>query len=382
MRDQFLLDPDVVFLNHGSFGACPRLVFERYQAWQLELERQPVEFMGRRYNELLAEARTALGRFVGSAPDNLIFVPNATAGLNTVARSLNLRAGDEILMSDHEYGALNLMWDYIARETGAELVVQKLPLPVQDEADLVEAIWRGVSPRTRVLFLSHITSPTALILPVEELIRRARTRGIFTMIDGAHVPGQLPLTLDELGVDFYSGNCHKWLCAPKGSAFVYISPERHALIEPLIISWGWDKETLPERTRWQGTRDISAYLSVPAAIQFQQDNDWSTVQKRCHDLAIDVMLRACAIVGEAPLAMPRFFGQMVAIPLPHATDATQLKHYLYEEHRIETPITHHEGRLYLRVSIQGYNTASDAQILCDALTAFYQPTMANEGDGQ
>jgi isopenicillin-N epimerase len=210
LRELFLLRPDVVFLNHGSFGACPRAVFQAYQTWQLELERQPVEFIQRRSRDLLREAREALGVFVGADADDLVYVTNATMGLNIVARSVPLEPGDEVLTTDHEYGALNRTWEFVCDKRGARYVRRPVALPISDEEQVVDAIWSGVTARTRVLFISHITSPTALIFPVKELVRRAREAGILTIVDGAHASGQVPLELEAMGVDFYSGNCHKW----------------------------------------------------------------------------------------------------------------------------------------------------------------------------
>ena len=205
MRDEFLLDPDVVFLNHGSFGACPRPVFERYQAWQRELEREPVDFIARRLPELLAEARAALAAYVGAAPGDLTFVQNATTGVNIAARSLDLRPGDEILATGLEYGACDLAWKWLCERTGARYVRAGVPLPASDVLDRLFALQ---SERTRVVFVSHVTSETALRLPVEEIVARARAEGFVTIVDGAHAPGHEPLDLEALGADFYAGNCH------------------------------------------------------------------------------------------------------------------------------------------------------------------------------
>jgi selenocysteine lyase/cysteine desulfurase len=210
LRDEFLLDPDVVFLNHGSFGACPRDVFARYQEWQAELERRPVEFLARRLPVLLAEARVAVGSYIGADPDDLVFVPNATTGVNLAAWGLALQPGDEVLSTSLEYGGLDLAWDHVCAHAPARYVRMPVTLPVESEAQIVEEVWSGVTDRTRALFLSHVTSETALRLPIEELCGRARERGIRTVIDGAHVPGQLPLDLAALDVDYYAGNCHKW----------------------------------------------------------------------------------------------------------------------------------------------------------------------------
>lgn len=241
LREQFLLRPDVVFLNHGSFGACPKPVFEAYQYWLREMEAQPVEFF-RRSTEHLAEARRVLGASVGAHADDLVFVPNATTGLNIVAKSLRLDPGDEILTTDHEYGALDRTWRFYCERWGARYLRARIPVPVESQQQIVDVVWSQVTPRTRVLFLSHITAPTALIMPVEELVRRARAADILTVIDGAHAPGQIPLNMAAIGADFYSGNCHKWMCAPKGSAFLYARREVQPLLEPLVVSWGWQPE--------------------------------------------------------------------------------------------------------------------------------------------
>lgn len=371
LRDLFLLDPSVIFLNHGSFGACPEPIFRVYQDWQRELERQPVEFLGRRADVLLDAARAPLAEFLGADLDEIIFVPNATIGLNQVARSLPLQPGDEILTSDHEYGALDYTWDFIASKAGAKVVRQTVPLPLQRAEDFVEAIWAGVTPRTRVLFLSHITSPTALIFPLEELCNRARAAGILSIIDGAHVPGQLDVNLHALGADFYSGNLHKWLCAPKGSAFLYARREHHGWLEPLVISWGWHYgSSFVTQNQWQGTRDLAPFLSVPAAIEFQRAHEWPDVRRACHALARQTYQRITALTGLEPLSADsdEWFAQMVALPLP-ACDADALKARLYDEYRIEVPVTRQGERLCLRVSLQAYNSQDDVDALLAALRA-------------
>ena len=290
LKHHFLLDPDVVFLNHGSFGACPRPVFETYQRWQCELEQQPVAFLGRRAETLLAEARAGLADYVGAAAGDVVYFPNPTTAINAVARSLRLAPGDEILSSDHEYGAMDRTWRFVCRQTGASYVRRPIPLPVTTHQEFVETFWAGVTAATRVIFLGHITSPTALTFPVAEICRRARAAGLLTIIDGAHAPGQVPLNLRELGADIYTGACHKWLCGPKGAAFLYARPEVQGWLEPLVVSWGWESER-PSGARfvdwheWQGTRDIAAFLAAPAAIAFQAEHDWDTVRRRCRVLA-------------------------------------------------------------------------------------------------
>jgi isopenicillin-N epimerase len=282
MRELFLLDPDVVFLNHGSFGACPRPVFEAYQDWQRELEREPVDFIFRRLPGLLAEARAALAAYVAASPDDVTFVPNAGTGVNIAARAIDLRPGDEVLATGLEYGACDFAWESICRAAGARYVRAEMPFPVGDVVDLLFA---QKTERTRVVYASHITSETGIRLPVEEIVARGRTEGLITVVDGAHAPAHVPLDLEALGADFYAGNCHKWLCAPKGSGFLHVRPEHQARVDGAIVSWGHrEPATFLSRTEEQGTRDESAYLSVPAAIAFQHEYDWDAVRARCVEL--------------------------------------------------------------------------------------------------
>jgi isopenicillin-N epimerase len=384
LRSQFLLDPDVVFLNHGSFGACPRPVFEAYQQWQCELERQPVAFMARRAPGLLAEARARLAAYLGvESADHLVYFTNPTTALNMVARSLamgdhagapRLRAGDEILTTDHEYPALDNTWNFIAHQTGARYVRRPIPLPVTSAADFVETFWAGVTERTKVIFISHITSPTALIFPAQEICRRARAAGLISIVDGAHAPGQIALNLAEVGADVYVGACHKWLCAPKGSAFLYARPEAQAWLEPLVVSRGWGHQppaamsALVAYHEVQGTRDLAAFLAVPAAIEFQAQNDWPAVRRRCHELASSTRRRINALTGLDPLCPDSagWFGQMASVRLP-VVDPDQLGRRLYEEYRIEVPLMQWNGQPLLRVSFQAYNDQADADALVDAL---------------
>lgn len=380
LRDQFLLDPDIIFLNHGSFGACPRPVFDVYQQWQLELERRPVDFLGRQSDRLLDHARQRLARYLNVTDDEMIFVPNATSGLNLIARSLRLAPDDEVLATDHEYGALDRTWQYVCERSGARYVKRPIALPVAEPDDVVEAIWSGVTPRTTVLFLSHITSSTALTLPIEKLCQRAREAGILSVIDGAHAPGQIHLDLTAVGADVYAGNCHKWLCAPKGSAFLHVRPEHHATIEPLIVSWGWvegsDHFTVDRpfvsRNQWQGTRDIAAFLAVPAAIAYQEDNEWDAVRARCHALARQARDRVNALTGFAPTtadpveASWPWFVQMATCRLP-SCDRRALHRRLYDDYRIEIPITEWNGTQLIRFSFQGYNSERDLDTVIDAL---------------
>lgn len=362
LAEQFLLRPDVVFLNHGSFGACPRPVFDTYQSWQRELELEPVDFIGRRLGDLLAEARGVLGPYINAAPDDFMFVHNATTGVNIVARSLNLQPGDEVLGTDMEYGAINKTWRFLCERRGVSYINQPISLPVDDPERMVEQLWAGVTPRTRVISISHITSGTALRFPIEMICRRARAEGILTVIDGAHAPGQIDLDIQAIGADFYSGNCHKWLCSPKGAGFLYARPEQQHLIHPLVVSHGWGNETV-NRSHFIdylsqiGTDDPAAYLSVPAAVRFQEENDWPAVRAACHKLGVEALQRIEELTG-LPSVVPcdeRWWSQMVIAPVP-ACDLGALHRGLWEQFRVEIPCTRHGERQFVRISIQAYTT--------------------------
>lgn len=369
LANQFLLRRDIVFLNHGSFGACPKPVFEVYQNWQRELELNPVIFMGR-LSELLKQARARLGQYVGAAGDNLVFVPNATYGLNIVTRSLKLSAGDEVLSTDHEYGAIDRAWRFNCERQGAHLINHRISTPIKGPEDVVERLWARVTPRTKVIALSHITSPTALIMPVEAICGRAREAGIITVIDGAHAPGQIDLNLEEMGVDFYSGNAHKWLSSPKGAGFLYACAERQHLLEPLVVSHGWQSRTpgpspFLDYFSWVGTDDPAAYLSVPAAIDFQEQHNWPAVRAACHQLALEAQGRILTLSGLSALSPDSMWAQMVAVPLPGlAADYKEL----WEKFQIVAPVFEWNGQTLIRISIQAYNTPEHIERLLEALS--------------
>ncbi|HET9909980.1 MAG TPA: aminotransferase class V-fold PLP-dependent enzyme [Anaerolineales bacterium] len=378
LKNQFLLDPTVVFLNHGSFGATPKPVFREYQRWQRDLEKQPVEFLSstRRFASLMANARAVLGTYLGTNAENLVYTQNVTISLNIVARSLDLGSEDEVLSTDHEYGAIDRIWRFLSKERGFRYINQRISTPIESKESFVEEFWQGVSPRTRVIAISHITSSTAIIFPIHEIIRRAREAGIITVIDGAHVPGQLPLHLDSLGADFYGGNLHKWLCAPKGAGFLYARPNVQHLLKPLVVSWGYESEapsgsTFIDEQEWWGTRDVAAFLAVPAAIEFHEKHNWETVRHQCHELARDAQNRIGQLTGLPPLHPPAddWFGQMFTAPLPPETDIGTLKARLYDEFRVEVPLVEWNGNKLIRVSVQGYNTRRDIDQLCRALTS-------------
>jgi len=379
MKHLFLLDPDIIFLNHGSFGACPMPVFETYQNWQRQIEREPVEFLGRLSTQLLAESRQRLATYLGVKSDEVVYFTNPTTAINMVARNLFklknplLHPGDEILATNHEYGAMDRTWHYLCKQSGVRYIQQAIPLPLINTNDLIEFFWSGVNHRTRVIFISHITSPTALRFPVREICRRARQAGILTIIDGAHAPGHIPLDLKEMNVDFYGAACHKWLCAPKGSGFLYAHKNVQYLLDPLVVSWGYESEKpsgsqFIDYHEWQGTRDLAAFLSVPAAIDFQAENDWETVRKNCHRLAIETRNRIDQLTGLQPISLDHWVNQMVSVRLPDHLKLDMFKEDLYNLFHIEVPTILWNSKSFIRVSFQAYNTQDDADSLVEAIS--------------
>jgi isopenicillin-N epimerase len=377
LRELFLLRPGIAYLNHGSFGACPRAVFEAYQQRQLELERDPVEFLGRRFAGLMAEARGALGALLDAPAADLVYVPNTTTALNAVARSLDLKPGDEVLGTNHEYGAMERMWRRVCQAAGARFVRRLVPVPVEEPGELVETLWSGVTEHTRVLFFSHISSPTAITFPAQELVRRARESGIISVVDGAHAPGQIPLSLRRVDPDFYAGNCHKWLMAPKGAAFLYARPDCQAMLQPPVWSWGAERAgpgtpAFLAEFEYQGTRDIAAYLAVPEAIAFLTAWRWDEVRERCHGLLSETRRRLSALTGLTPPAPEGrgWYRQMSTLPLP-ACETRTVQQRLFREFAVEVPVFEWEGRQYIRLSIQGYNDERDVDTLIGALGALF-----------
>ncbi len=375
IKPLFMLDPEIVFLNHGSFGATPRPVFAAYQRWQETLEWQPVQFLAADIEGHLARARETLGNYVRADAGDLVYVPNVTFALNIVARSLDLGRGDQVLSTNHEYGACNNVWQFLSRKRGFDYHSVRISLPLPGDGRLIDLLWEAVTPQTRVIFLSHISSSTASQFPVQEICSRAREVGILTVIDGAHAPGQIPLDLPAIGADFYLGNCHKWLCSPKGAGFLYARREVQHLIEPLVVGWGWgeDREITfgsdyLDYLQWLGTNDLSAYLAVPAAIQFQEDYHWTAVRRRCHALLKQAESRICELTGlDSLYRTPENYHQMAIAPLPKIGDLHALKQRLYEDFRVEVPLIEWAGGHFIRISVQGYNSAEDIDVLLEGL---------------
>jgi isopenicillin-N epimerase len=376
VKDHYLLDPGIIFLNHGSFGATPRAVMAAYWDWQVRLESQPVHFITHELLTELKNARQSLGDYLNADADDLVYIPNATFGVNIIARSLQLEAGDEILTTDHEYGACENVWNFIGQKYGTALVKQSIPLPLPSPATIADHFWQGVTPRTRLIFISHITSPTAVRLPVETICKRARAAGILTIIDGAHAPGQISLDLTEIDPDFYVGNCHKWMQSPKGAGFLYTRRALQTRLEPLVISWGWgENSSFTSGTQyldffeWSGTHDSSAYLSVPAAIQFQERHHWSAVQQGCQHILAEGLKRIETLTGLESVyslqAAP--FVQMAVVRLPQVRDLFAFQNQLLQHYSIEVPCMEWNGGHFIRISVQGYNTEADLDALVNAI---------------
>ena len=378
----FQLDPEVAYLNHGSYGACPRVVFEAYQGWQRQLERQPVAFLepSRGHTARLRAVRQAVAAAVGAQADDLVGVSNATEGLNIVAQSLELAPGDEVLTTDHEYAALEKTWAQVCSRAGARVVVAEVPLPLVEAQAFAAALIGAMTARTRVLFLSHVTSATALVLPLAAVVAAARARGIVTVIDGAHGPGLVPLALDALGADFYAGNCHKWWLAPKAAGFLQVRRQRQAGVVPLVISHGWTQgqgepgpfgnSAFVDRLEMQGTRDPSAWLAVPEALRFRREQGWEQVADRCRELTQEVAGRVAGLSGMAALSSAEFCApQMVAMPVPEC-DVAVLQGFLWAR-GIEIPCYRWKGRCIVRLSVQGYNDRGDLARLVAGLAGFF-----------
>lgn len=384
-RDLWALEQDVTFLNHGSFGACPRVVLDAQAEYRAQMEAEPVRFFVRELEPLVAEVRARMASFLGARGEDIGFVTNATAGANAVVRSLRFAAGDQLLVTNHGYNAVRNIAAHVAARDGAELVVVDLPFPLSDPAEVTEAITRAVGPRTKLAIIDHITSPTGLVLPILDIVRALRSQGVDTLVDGAHGPGMLPLDLEELGAAYYTGNFHKWCCAPKTAAFLWVRRDRQANLHPAVMSHGYNsgrpRARFLEEFDWQGTHDPSPYLCVPAALDFLDglvDGGHEALMTRNRALAIEgrrVLLGALELEAPAPESM---VGSLAALPLPPSSTSAPpssalyvdpLQLALYDEHRVEVPIPPWPAppaRL-VRVSAQAYNELADYERLATAL---------------
>lgn len=377
-------------MNHGSFGACPRAVLDRQAELRAQLESEPVRFFVRELPDLLEGARAILADFIDAQPDDVAFVGNATAGVNAVLRSLRFDAGDELLVSDQEYNACRNVLEVKAGECGAKVVVAAIPYPLRSAEQVIDGFLARTTPRTRLVLIDHVTSQTGLVLPIERLASEFRSRGIAVLVDGAHAPGMIPISLRRLGVDYYTGNCHKWICAPKGAAFLWVAPEHQAIVRPPVISHGWNS-TRTDRSRfrllfdWQGTWDPTAYLCVGEAIRYLGGllpGGWTELRERNRALALAARELLSRTLGVEPAAPPEMIGSLATVPLPDdprprgpiATSLDEidpLQESLYQRHRIEVPIVNWPAppRRLVRVSAQLHNRMADYEHLARALTA-------------
>ncbi|MDC0709757.1 aminotransferase class V-fold PLP-dependent enzyme [Stigmatella sp. ncwal1] len=386
-RAHWSLDPDVHYLNHGAYGACPTAVLQVQSELRARLEAEPVRFFVREYERLLDEARATLAAFLEADAEDLAFVSNATSGVNAVLRSLRFSPGDELLTTDHEYNASRNALDWVSHRSGAQVVTAKLPWPSPTPAAVVDAVLSHVTPRTRLFLVDHITSQTALVLPLRELVHALRERGVETLVDGAHGPGQVPLSLKALGAGYYTGNCHKWLCAPKGAAFLHVRKDLQADLKPLSVSHGHNS---PRRDRsryrldfdWTGTDDPTPLLCVPHALRFMGSllpGGWPAVMADNRAKVLAARRLLCERLGAQPLCPEEMVGSLAAVALPDGFPSAPpsplyldpLQDRLLFEHHIEVPIIPwpRAPQRHLRLSAQLYNTHTEYQLLAEALEA-------------
>ncbi len=377
-RARMLLDPTVANLNTGSFGPLPRPVFERVTELRRRLAEEPMDFLLRQAPPLLWEARERLARYLGGDPLRLVFTANVSASINLVAASLRLAAPGEILLTDHEYGAMHWCWERAAARQGLTLRTFALPVLAEDPQEIVEAFRAAMTERTRLLFFSHVLSPTGLVLPARAICAEARHRGVVTVVDGAHAPALVPVDLAALGCDFYGGNCHKWLLAPTGVGFLYLGDGAEDRVQPLQVSWGWhhdrsrpdepDENGSTPRLRaleFEGTRDPCPWLAVPAAIDFQDEIGVERIRGRIAELVAYVRRRLTGLPLATP-ANPALHGAMTAFRLPAGTDAAALRRGLWEQ-RIEAPVVERPDGNLIRVSTHFYNIEAEIDQLAEAL---------------
>ncbi|MFP4599539.1 MAG: aminotransferase class V-fold PLP-dependent enzyme [Persicimonas sp.] len=397
LSSHWTLDPAIRFLNHGSFGATPSRVLHEQQEIRARMEREPVDFFVRKLPAALDRARCELAEFVGAEPANLAFVPNTTTGVNAVLRSLELEPGDEILVTDHGYPACNNAVDFVADRAGAKVVVAEVPFPIASADEVVDAVLDEVTDNTRLALIDHVTSATALIFPVEQIIEALSERGVDTLIDGAHAPGMLPLELESLGATYYTGNCHKWLCSPKGAGFLWVDERRRDGVRPAVISHGAGAprgERFHPEFDWTGTHDFSPYLCVPTAISFLKSlmpGGWPAIYARNNALAIEARDLLCETLEVDAPAPDDMLGPMATVPLPDAdydppegsppVDPVEQK--LFEEADFELRIVAWSAypTRFIRVCCQLYNTLEEYEELCELLPkALAGEKLLEEGD--
>ena len=373
-KSLFSLDPKVTYLNHGSFGACPKVIFDNLVSFQKKLEFEPVNFLDHHLYQYLKESRSALSNYINCVRDDIAFFPNPSTALNTLIRSLDLESGDQILTTNHEYGALDRTWNFISKKRGCEYVKLDIEIPFIDKQKFIDSFKNAINSKTKVIFLSHITSATALIFPVKEIIDLAKQKKILTIIDGAHVPAHIDLDIKKLDPDFYCGACHKWMCSPKGVAFLYVKKEYQNMIEPLVVSWGYEAENPSDSQyldymQWQGTNDMSAYLTIPETIKFLNENAWIERAKECRELNLWAKNEICEKLNTYSLGNDDFLGQMTTIAFDFE-DTINQKIEFYNKYKIQVPFIKWNNKTYFRISSQVYNSKDDFEYLIKSLIDF------------
>jgi len=375
LRAEFLIDPDLAFLNHGSFGALPRVVFEEQTRWRLRIEADPIEILGRQAPKLIEEAKASVGDWLGMKTVDFGLVTNATEGINCVLRSLTFSAGDELLTTNHVYNAVRQAMKFAAARSGAAYREVNIPLPVSSPKAIEETILGAITSRTKLLVVDDITSPTALVFPIENILAQCEQRGVDVLIDGAHGPGMLARNIEKLSPAYYSGNLHKWACAPKGSAFLWVRKNRQVGIHPLVVSHFFD-QGLSQEFGWQGTRDIASWLSVPRAIRYMADIGWDRIMTHNHAMAVWANRMLCAqwkVESISPID-GSMLGSMTTAPLPPPLDrmtlaeAEKMQRRMHDDFRIEAPLMTWSGLNYVRPCFQIYTIAEDVQRLADCIT--------------
>lgn len=372
VRSEWALDPDFLTINHGSYGATPRIVLAAQDDWRARMEAQPTRFFARELPSAIREAAAVLARFLGAAAEDVVFVPNATTGCNAVLRSLPLAAGDEILHVSHVYNAVRNTILHTAERAGASVTVAELPFPRPEPAEVLKSIERAITGRTRIVVMDHITSGSALVLPLEDIVKLCHAAGVPVLVDGAHGPGQVALDLPALGADWYVGNCHKWLSAPKGSGFLYARADRRADLHPVTISHGY-REGFTREFDYTGTADPTAYLAVPAALAFFERLGGTSLMERNRRLAAEAARMLAIGLGTEVGTAPEMAGSMGLVRLPidlpsNKSEALKVRRAL-QDAGTDAPVHPQVGGLWLRLSAYAYNELSDYQRLAQMLPA-------------
>ena len=375
LKKLFMLDPDIIHLNHGSYGATPKPIFDSLVNWQKKLEENPTKHLGYDIYTHLERSRDYLAKYINCHKDDVAFFPNPSTALNTAIKSIDIKKGDEILSTNHEYGALDRTWNVICKNTGAKYIKQPILLPLSSKEDFLDSFKKGITQKTKIIFFSHITSSTGLIFPAEEICKIAKEKNIICNVDGAHVPGHINLDIKKLDPDIYTGACHKWMCSPKGTAFLYVKKELQKIIMPLVISWGYDSDTpshsqFLDYIQWQGTNDLSSYLTIPDTINFLKKYEWTTIAEECKKLNIWARDEINSLLKIKAISTSEFLGQMSSISIK-SNDIIQDQINFYLKYKIQIPFIKWHDREFFRISIQAYNSKEDIVTLLEALQKEY-----------